>query len=373
VRTGTELLKAYTRYCERQTAADAAHLWGSILQYDFEDYNDFAVAATDVRAHHACRGETREITSNGSSGRASLYRFGPLPDFWLELVERHIKGRQFYTLHVELPLLTGADPARFGRGLLPCPWPRHADAAIAIDPAHDGLVQLAATVQRLHDEHGQLALVASPTAWLRLAREPQFRSVLGNDIVTSVVSTGSDGFFAREPFRATGVVVNDHCINWRGGTNFYTCDRGGTHVLPVFGGSTTPLNLLNLATTPSGRDDLQSCPEPDRLCDCGCRNVIHDFIPHPEYWPGPVRDLGLADRLAGCYRILQFIRCGDMLHVLGDLPPAYDADVIVAHAKTYGLTPIFETQSYFRVGAKLPAFWRDDSLPPAFPRLPAIR
>ncbi len=296
------------RYRQTPTVDTASAVYAELLTYDFSDF----WAVLQLKAPAKLSVETSPLYSSGSFTRLDRtpvipYYFGPLWEYWWRQIELLLKnptrGPAVYVCF-HSPFWGPPRP-----GLVKSDLGRVTEQSICgtshflvLDYNYDNLEVLEPFP----------TIAADPKCLLYLLKDPKFTTA------ATIQSTHYEAFFPK----LLNVFINDNCIDWKTGLNFYTCRAGTKHFLPIFALTKTGfINLLNLAQEcPAPADDLFII-EPERcLCSCGRYYMPFTFLPHYRLMikttTGWFYDLNIPDHLQGRYKNLQFIQENAIVKVL---------------------------------------------------------
>lgn len=266
-----------------------------LCNYDFSDYdpnNEELVKRWDI----SCKfDESVKIRSNGStlSTNPVDYRFGPLPV--LVEIERILKYRQHHTIF----LLGNID----GRNELVKSDKGSYEKLMHFDYNSPDWTPLTTSIR------GRQANVlrSQPHTLLYLTSEESFLSAIDpyKKHIHSICTTDWEPFFRQKHL---DILVNNNTINWKTGVNFYTCEKGHRHFLPIFAlHKEYGINLLNMANKRLYvNDDLFTYDPVPVVCECGRTKLNSEFVYHTGNSFRP--QLDLIEELKDHYANLQFVR-----------------------------------------------------------------
>ena len=95
-----------------------------------------------------------------------------------------------------------------------------------------------------------------------------------------IFSSCWDAFYDKRRINAL-----DRMIDWKTGVNFYECESGGRHIVPIWverNGMVT--NLLNLTKASFEKSDIMDV-ESFEKCECGRTRCKYKFVPHYKQRP----------------------------------------------------------------------------------------
>ncbi len=198
---------------------------------------------------------------------------------------------------------------------------------------------------------GPVTLYVKPNTLLQITTNPTILARV-NALNLNCI-TNSDW----EPIYKTGLKhrVVDQMIDWYSGLNFYTCDAGEKHVLPLFhlAGSQSQ-NLLNTEEWCPKTIDDEFVPVGPTVCSCGKKRLSFKYTSHkinnPAFRTGFVKDLRSQ------YVNLQ-IHAGDVNEVFYVVNGEFlDENLLIQH---FGPCQ-FRKDQFFTVGNKYYNFWKSE-------------
>lgn len=297
------LTDAYESYLLRPSIKNGAILLKAIKSYNFANYTgDMYRMLRLYRDRHRLPIHT-VIRSNGSTRVDTEYNFGPHRDWWIHEIESHLWQNN------GSPLIYIKDPYPYA----PLGYEfQNLDNAMRISLRHpDAIGQLI----KLFRDRQPACYRALPSIYLYLCRSDRFLDFLaseGHKYITRFISTDLDAFYDEYKFNQCGFRINDQMINWRSGLNFYTCNAGTRHFLPIFmRANNRYYNFLNLARARGVEiDDFFEVTGPLAMCKCNIPYFPFNFVPHIKNCSMvsgiPFYDLTIARRLIGQYFSCQF-------------------------------------------------------------------
>jgi hypothetical protein len=302
----SEIVDAYVSFT---SGGGSGHFLDCCLNYDFSGFDEDMESLKEVYWGCSPEGSSIDMVSNGSSGLATRYKFGPFPSL-ISDVENAMRGIKSVSSLVRLRSsypwydTTRFDSMRLGDG--------------------STLVKLDLTSARSAEFFGRFVPEGSTvevTPQICRAMEMHDEIVRRvNECGVKVVSTCDDlvcsGSFP----------VLDRMIDWKTGCNFYTCGSGCRHFLPVwFERDGISYNLLNpLNRTGYEVSDIFRVVS-FRECACGRTEADFDFVSHYQHKPADARGRLVNSSLGReLYSLLpksfnsQVIEQGGEAHVLLD-------------------------------------------------------
>lgn len=159
--------------------------------------------------------------------------------------------------------------------------------------------------------------------------------------------------------------LNDQMIDWKSGINFYTCIFGQKHFLPIFNIRNKKYkNLLNCSDFVSSQDDFIKIDTKRIKCDCGIFRCNFKFVPHYKNFIDGFdyeEILNLRNKLISKTRWIQFIQVQKKIHVFYETNQQEklkkeDIDLIDEIFNK----PRYIKGKYFKIGFKIPCFWKAD-------------
>ena len=360
------IVEHYARYLERQDDKSIDDLFGRMLSYDFADYDADMIEIADMhRISATCGEEATLLYTNGSSGGApKQYEFGPRFGRWAGHIEPFLRA-----LHCGPCIMLCC---RIGNGRPPKRLTfaevennkRHYDASGNLLDRWQ-LRELFDHVKDIHGRRGKVILSAFPDVWNMLLSNPLFNNLCeeNRDRIAFFVNSDFEMLFGSEKF-----LVRDQMINWSSGLNFYTCEAGVKHFLPIFHkneeGCTNILNAL------AKRDDSDSVALGARKkCECGRHFMKMDIVFHKKNAilgidGTPVDFSPLRASLKGRYAAFQ-IHQDENEKVKVFMTPigvTNKRDLEIIGSFFSGFEMSMEFNRYFEVGSKRYCFWRSSQV-----------
>lgn len=274
----------------------------NLCNYDFSNYNVNNEDLFKLWSISCKFKESLKLKSNGStlSTGSVDYRFGPLP-ILLE-IERILKYRQYHTIF----FLGNTN----GRNELVKSNKDSYDKLMHFDYNSPDWKILTTSIR------GRQAnvLKAQPHTLLYLTSDENFLNAIGpyKKHIHSICTTDWEPFFRQKHL---DILINNNMINWKTGVNFYTCEKGHLHFLPIFIlHKEYGINLLNMANKRLYiNDDIFSYDPNPIICECEKTKLNSKFITHNN---NNFRyQLDLIEDLKDHYANLQFVREDDKTKV----------------------------------------------------------
>lgn len=380
-----KLLEAYQHYCDwyqnhstrsedvRVQIALAGRRIDSLLKIgfppDFAAYCDFRNWMQDIWRRCVGSFETEDFenfkTSGTSSNKPREYPFGPRPQEWIHTFWRHVAypfgWRPMIRLATRVEHVRTMQIHDAIEGLYQ--W--RIQTAVLNDADVATLIQF---MGRLLDQFGSLTLAALPEAHLYLTHTPAFLDFAEqNRERFNLLSWRWEPFFDQQIYRDRGIWCGDYMMDWPSGLNFYTCQAGEKHMLPIFFETATGrLNALNLMAQEVWTNDSDACEITDVVrCRCQTARPIFHHIPRANNslcTPAGKTffDLSIATGLRSRYCSLQFIQHQPdtvTVHYVVD-GPFLDQELLEVTLKQQGFKVAWNTTPYETTGWKRIPFFR---------------
>jgi len=360
------LVGLYENYLKEQTEESVALLFDAFVAYDFYEYH------SDIREMGLMRKEAEAneegcavLYTNGSSnGTPSSYEFRPRFFEWVSRIEPFLRGmRSGKNIFLCSRLGGGRPPQKmmitevFGNSKK-----NYETNANLLDGGQ--LVELFEFVEELHDKFGKVNFTAFPDVWNMLFSNPAFNELCekNRDKIGCFVNNDFEMLFTSKTF-----YIRDQMINWRSGLNFFTCESGHKHFLPIFSEDAGCTSLINIAGGADDSDCVSLRPEGVLQCTCGRPRIPIEIVFHHRNCivdrnGAPIDFSPLRDSLKGRYATFQ-IHQDEKDRVTVFLTPIgvyKKSDLDVVHSFFSGLEISFEFNRYFEVGSKRYCFWRSN-------------
>jgi hypothetical protein len=360
------LVGLYENYLKEQTEDSVARLFEAFVAYDFSEYH------SDIREMGLMRKEAESkdqdcvvLQTNGSSnGTPSSYEFRPCFFEWVSRIEPFLRG-----MHSGKNIFLCS---RLGNGMPPQKMmitevfgnskKNYETNANLLDGGQ--LVELFEFVEELHDKFGKVNFTAFPDVWNMLFSNPLFNELCekNREKIGCFVNNDFEMLFTSKT-----IYIRDQMINWRSGLNFFTCESGHKHFLPIFNEDAGCTSLINIAGGADDSDCVTLRPEGVLQCPCGRPRIPIEIVFHHRNCMvdrngAPIDFSPLRDSLKGRYATFQ-IHQDEKDRVTVFLTPigGYKrSDLDVVHSFFSGLEISFEFNRYFEVGSKRYCFWRSE-------------
>lgn len=362
-----ELVRSYREYYREQTPRSVDALFDAMLDYDYSSYHEDMSRVLAMWREARRTGDAVRLSSNGSTtGTPRAFDFSPHFRLWRFKVEPFLRGMESKTIMVVAQLGFGALP-RFGVSEDPGSSQKHFDAVGNWFKGED-LESLFGFVEEASRTHGPVNLYAMPDVWTCLVTNPHFVGLAGEH-GRSIRAFVNGDFDAH--FRRVGFYVRDQMVDWGSGLNFFDCEAGTRHFLPIFHfGASHCVNLLNLHRAEGSSDDLVLFEGRPSVCRCGrpyfpARVMLH----HRHLIVGrnrrPVGLAPLYQSLSARYASLQFHqdesdRVTALFTSIGDVGD--DPKKIADFFGEFGLEMSFTRDKYYSIGRKRFGAWRSPSV-----------
>lgn len=363
----SELVSRYKQYYREQTPESVVGLFSCMVDYDFFSYHDDMKKVYAMWRETRSKGDRSRFCSNGSTtGMPRSLYFAPNFLLWRNSLEPFLRGKELKTMMIAAQLgRPDLDPFRHSEVLKNS----QKDIDVVGDWLSDkDIKKLFSLVSDMFDRYGPINLYALPDIWTCLVTNPSFRFLVEENRkkVASFVNSDYDSIFKR-----IGVHVRDQMIDWGTGLNFFDCEFGTRHFLPLFFWSGLGcLNLVNLVRSRPLSDDRVVFLGGPKMCSCGrpfiptemqlhFRNLITDSF-------GSSLDLiPLHNQLGAHYANLQFHQgvggTVKMFYVamsdLGD-----DLEIAEDYFASRGLKIKFVRGKYYAIGRKRYRAWKSESV-----------
>lgn len=337
--TNSNLRQSYNDYINCNTHLE--HLYRLIVDFDdFENYNQYFVEATRKNF------SVSKLFTNGSTGNPKQYNFSEF-EFWRPRIERFLRSYEGFTpIHI------------FDRPFLP----KNSLSKSLSDGCEVYHLSMASPTQvdelfdHINKAAGQISIITTPNVWLHITSSPSLSDRFNQcQKIVQGVNTDWDkiGLFQNLRFP-----VKDQMIDWYTGLNFYTCDSGQKHILPIFQQTSDGChNLLNLICDKHQCDDHFEIKEFVR-CECGRLRPTFDFRSHKKNWLEINHEL--IHQLKDTYINLQFFLIEDRIHIFRICHgSATDTDLIRSVYKDC----VIKENSVAKVGMKSYNFWNATDSP----------
>lgn len=300
-------------------------------------------------------GDNSTLISNGSTYNVGTrYKFGPYPEHWIYKIERKLRGNGVIVcINSPLQFLSSTISNKCEKIKN---HPQY-DFILTCDVRYNHKTILE-DLYNIYLEFGPINLVTHPHIWLYVFSNQEYIESFNIKWIKSITNTDSDLFFKTN----LGFYINDQMVNWQTGINFYTCQYGKKHSLPIFH-QHNHINLLNQNTI-NKNDDIYKANNNAFLCNCGKEAIEFEFIPHKnnqiQIDETIYRPLELANKLNSNYINLQFHQIDDTIDIYystGKYRMTKEDKEIVKHCFKKFKTR-FYPNSLFYIGRKIITFWK---------------
>lgn len=360
------LVQKYLNYYEEKTPESLKNLIDYFDSYGFESYYEDMVDIFNQYNMLSFFGDKCEISTNGSTREPKTFEFGPNCSFCIRMIEGRLRMRHAKTILVWNPIFGSGAKIRFK---ITESLNNKMDFEVMGRWQMDGhILRLLEFMEECHEKWGRVNILSLPHIWICLTTNPIFRGWCEDNSQKINAFINSDSDLCIKAIR--GVRVVDQMIDWETGVNFYTCEKGERHFLPVFFmEANKSFNLLNMTVKKSVVDD-EVFLGAFRRCPCGRGSLEFGFSSHKQNRivdseGEPVRFEGFFDMLKGQYYSLQLYQNG-----LGEVSVLFcgqrvteDLGKIEDFLKARGIDKIeFVSSKYIQIGRKRPPFWRSEKL-----------
>jgi len=367
------LLENYKKFYINPSFDNVNDLWSSILEYDFKDYDFFCADVKEFRKATVFRSNTELVLhSNGSTSTPRKFNLGPHSNFWLNSVERFVKFPHGLENVKILNLFSSSLSSMSSQEIYSLPsytWHNwDGNGMLPIRHTIHYCMQRFALVPFLikkSNQLGPLFLMGQPFNFLYLNSHKEFQDfLLKSGKILGIVPVDWEPFFKKKGLLDAGFHINDNCVNWTTGVNFYTCKFNTKHFLPTFVIEKNGIsNLINLASRPKYPvDDLMKISNTRQKCSCGRWYLPFVFIPHVKFAVRRanefIYDDSIVDRLDSQYYNLQFVQRGNIVDVLYISPDGMSkTDYSMIQDLLKGMEIVFIKNSYALLGEKVLPYW----------------
>jgi len=362
------LYDSYSAYYSDPCLRNADRLWADVYLYDFSDYHEFCQQVSLLRKQFGSRKSLGEmsLTSSGSMGLPRHYQLGPHALYWIFQLERAVKSPEGTDSIIEVssPLMFVNRPASFEPVTGDLPFP----IRYTFRYSGDHRDYLSVLFRHLEKVDVPFVISGLPNTFLFLNAHKDFQSFVQTTRVRGLLSHDWEPFYRKRELIASGVHINDNCINWTTGVNFFTCKANQKHFFPLFVVESDGLiNLMNLAEEPiNSVDDLVEIGAQRSQCVCGRWYFPLRFFPHVECairnrLGKIVFDCELPEKLMAKYLNLQIIQTEERINIYNVTQDVNTEDHAILEDflrsnDVPGEIVFFSTTSAM-CGGKLPTFW----------------
>ena len=203
----------------------------------------------------------------------------------------------------------------------------------------------------------KINLFALPKTWMYLLNNDYFLEFLHKyqDYFYSLITTDYPSNFKKTKIPKS-IFINDNCIDWKNGVNFYSCKYGNKHTVPCYLKTKEGIcNLLNLCYEKTIGPEVDYIEISNNICEC--KKPICIF--KSRNIDDPCEDI--IDNLKDEYVNLQFNIKKEIVEVFYIKPykksiSFHDEEIIQNKFKNY----VLHKESGFYVGTKMPTWWYGD-------------
>lgn len=279
------IIANFEKYFQYPSDAHAYELWQSILE--FEDFENLEATMSEIdKMPRNMIGNTLVLQTNGSSsGEPSDYKFSNL--IWLGLVESHLRGSPIIKMDDRLFTQKPYIERLANTGFVAC-----------VGSYRMNMNNLSHLKEVLN---GSYRVCAKGHSWLAASTNPEICEFLKQ---SNAIAVNTDTELCYN--KRLQIPMCDQMIDWSTGVNFWTCEKGHKHILPIFHiENNVAKNLLNVFAIEKPLDDLFVLRGTTN-CNCGKKRVLFDFQSHFKNNLPINREI--IDELKCCYKYLQFIQ-----------------------------------------------------------------
>lgn len=361
------ILKNYSDYFKNQTFENLEKLIDSLFLYDFENYQEDMSLIFEMYKKTKSTQEKSELTSNGSTGAPKLFHFGPNCSDCIGMVEAKLRMRNYKTILVWNPVFGNKSNLRFK---ISESKNNKMDFDVVGEWSFESHIsKLILFLDYCFLKWGRINVLSLPHIWICLTTNPKFRSWVEDNSgkINAFVNTDCDATFKK----TNGIHILDQMIDWSTGINFYTCNHGERHFLPIFfKEGHESCNLLNLTKNKFKVDD-EFLLKDFKKCICGKNTIAFDFLSHKSN--RVIDPEGKAVDFQGFFDMLDHHFLSLQLHqdANGKVVVFYcskqnvddDLSKIDLFLRQRNIEKIaFVRSKYFQIGRKRPSFWRSKEL-----------
>jgi hypothetical protein len=284
-----------------------------LCNYDFLNYNPSDPKILELWNKSVNFADSNIIRSNGSFlGGGHLYRFGPMSA--LVAIEKILKYGNHYTI-----LISG--DTRGVNQFTESKIPQIYNENLEFDYRKPNWKLLTDKIKL----YPKVVIRATPNIFLFLTSDSAFIEAIDTvkNHIHSLCTTDWEPFF-RKP---KNILVNDNMINWKTGVNFYTCENGFKHTLPIFIlDNLYAMNILNMANKRKYvNDDIFTFGDVSD-CACGKKRLNFNIETHVDNKFRP--NLDLIEKLKDHYTNLQFTRSSVYFSTMSQTMSKNDEEII---------------------------------------------
>lgn len=364
------LVDFYKKYYEDSSIYNLNELIYCLENYDFENYQDhikeifyFYKKIKNINI------KNEKLKTNGSTtGVSKSYLFGPNCWNCIEKIESNLRNnKKNKTICISSIF--------FGASINQMPFVKKendimADLVVKGDWSSNFHVdKLIKTIEDYYEINGPINILSHPNILLCISTNKIFRRWASENYkkINSIINIDFD--LSIKNFEK--IYVRDQMIDWKSGGNFYNCEFGNTHFLPIFYKTKNIIfNLLNLNKKFTFNDDLISVENEKYKCNCGKNYIKLKFVTH---YKNKIKDennnfvsfSSLYPMLEENYYNLQFFQKykNKNINVIycSKGKKNKDLEIIKNFLNSKGLYKIkFTKDSYFSIGRKRYSNWKSN-------------
>lgn len=362
-----ELLDMYSQYYRLRNEQSLEYLLEHIFYHDFSEYEQEIRRIQEARASFVGRYDHSRMSTNGSTGTATPYNFGPNAEMCVDRLERKLRMRNHKTISLYSVYFGSSFARPFSIMKIDGAQERQRDFDVVGDwRVRNHMDKLIRFLDDCYERWGPLNISSLPHIWVCLTTCPQFQSWVSESKRKINAFVNSDC----EPlFKDLGVYMRDQMVDWRSGINFYTCEKGHIHFFPIFyvDGEKCS-NLLNLSSDHCQHDDSVLVGA-RVLCECGIYRATMKIETHFKNKivgedGKPVEFKGICDLMEGWFHSFQIHQdYSEKIRIFYESENSADRDIerIIGFLKAKGLKKVEVKKSiYTQNGRKRHPFWRSE-------------
>jgi hypothetical protein len=363
----SNIIELYEQYLSKLNEDSVDELFDCFVNYDFSEYSSDIQKVVELRK--STKNEEFEWVQLYTNGSTSLkprpYKFGPAFPLWVRKIESYLRGMHLGTnIFLCCRLGNGKPPSELILSPVSNNSKRHYDASgNFLDD--DQLEDFFRHIREIYESKGKVVFTAFPDVWNMLFSNPLFNHLCdtNKEKIECFVNTDFEMLFKNKNF-----YIRDQMINWSSGLNFYTCESGTKHFLPIFYENKGCWNLINLLSEKDDSDNIKIGSK--KMCECGRKLVSLDIAFHNK---NAIMGLdkrllnfnALAD-LKGRYANFQIHQNEDnkITIFLTPLGSENKQDLELIRSFFLGFQIKIEFNKYFEIGSKRYCYWRSEKIDP---------
>jgi len=297
-----DLVKKFTEYYSIQSRESVRELLDVIINYDFKNYKEEIEKIHQIwKLKNISTNDVRVLKSNGSVGKNNIYVFAPLFEDWVIGIENFLRKSDFFNIAIVEYNDFFSIPANKR-------WHHEIGANFKCD-----LKKVFDVIDSKIEVYDEISLTILPDLLFPLSTNSDFTGFLSSRKKHIKFINNSDmSIFNRN----IDIPINDQMINWKSGHNFYCCEFGTKHFLPIF---YQGCNLLNILRQRKDLSDKFIVSDNLKMCNCGKNFYEFDFVSHFDNQitaNNRIVDFSqLPNQLNGNYFNLQFLQEKDLIKV----------------------------------------------------------